>query len=434
MKQMLRYVVPMLLFCSTTHAQTNFWQQTAGPDGRYVSSLVTNASGHVFAVTDSGMFRSTDDGASWTRIRSPYSYSMAIDSDDRVFAISRDSNRVFVFRSTDNGDTWNRLGNGWQLGNFIFWGVSNGRVVTSSLNQLFVALDYYAYDDCGGASIWHSTDHGLTWDSLAEWSSQGFSAVGVDRADRIFASVGCAWYGASSHQVFRSEDFGATWSLANSGLPESWRMSLAFSSSNDAYVGTWFDTLSTIYCSTNNGYTWSVRDTVGGYISAMLFDGSDNLFVATYGHGVYRNGIQMNSGLSDLNVTSLASSSSGYLYAGTYTGGVFRSVLPTVAVQELSGGQPSSFVLHQNYPNPFNPTTHFGFRIAKFGFVSLKVYDVLGREVATLVNEVKQPGTYTLRWGASGMASGVYFYCLQVYPAAVGAGSFVQTRRMILMK
>jgi cyanophycinase len=70
---------------------------------------------------------------------------------------------------------------------------------------------------------------------------------------------------------------------------------------------------------------------------------------------------------------------------------------------------PHTFKLEQNYPNPFNPTTNFGFRISDIGFVSLKIFDILGREVATLVNEVRLAGVYTVRWDASSLPSGVYF-------------------------
>ena len=93
---------------------------------------------------------------------------------------------------------------------------------------------------------------------------------------------------------------------------------------------------------------------------------------------------------------------------------------------------PNIFELYQNYPNPFNPTTKIRFRIAKFGLVTLKVYDVLGREVATLVNEDKIAGTYEIEFdGHSGEAlnltSGVYFYQLR-------SGSFVETKKMILLR
>ena len=86
-----------------------------------------------------------------------------------------------------------------------------------------------------------------------------------------------------------------------------------------------------------------------------------------------------------------------------------------------------SFGLMQNYPNPFNPETVVGFRVTTSSFVSLKVFDTLGREVATLVSEEKTPGAYAVPFSGEGLASGVYFYRLQ-------AGSLLATRKMILMK
>lgn len=86
-----------------------------------------------------------------------------------------------------------------------------------------------------------------------------------------------------------------------------------------------------------------------------------------------------------------------------------------------------NFELLQNYPNPFNPKTNLGFRIADFGFVSLKVFDVLGNEVAILVNEEKPAGKYEIIFNWKDLSSGVYFYKLR-------AGDYVQIRKMILLK
>ncbi|MCX6136416.1 MAG: T9SS type A sorting domain-containing protein [Ignavibacteriales bacterium] len=88
---------------------------------------------------------------------------------------------------------------------------------------------------------------------------------------------------------------------------------------------------------------------------------------------------------------------------------------------------PAAFSLAQNYPNPFNPTTNIAFSLSRTGFASLKVYDMLGREVATLVNEIKEAGIYSVTWNAVGMSSGVYFYKIQ-------AGSFSDMKKMIVIK
>ena len=88
---------------------------------------------------------------------------------------------------------------------------------------------------------------------------------------------------------------------------------------------------------------------------------------------------------------------------------------------------PSALTLHQNYPNPFNPSSDIRYLISELKMVRLAVYDVLGREVAVLVNETRMPGAYTVRFDASGLASGVYLYRLTT-------GSFVATKKMAVMK
>jgi hypothetical protein len=103
--------------------------------------------------------------------------------------------------------------------------------------------------------------------------------------------------------------------------------------------------------------------------------------------------------------------------------GVTGPVASAIALNEL----PAQSSLSQNYPNPFNPTTKIQFTIVNRQSITLKLYDVLGRAAATLVNEVKQPGTYTVEFDGSNLASGVYFYRLQ-------AGEFVQTRKLVLLR
>lgn len=95
---------------------------------------------------------------------------------------------------------------------------------------------------------------------------------------------------------------------------------------------------------------------------------------------------------------------------------------------------PTSFGLDQNYPNPFNPKTDIRYRISDISFVTMKVYDVLGREVATLVNEKTEPGEYTIQWDGSNQASGVYFCRVQAVRSADPAKTFVGTKKMILAR
>jgi len=92
-----------------------------------------------------------------------------------------------------------------------------------------------------------------------------------------------------------------------------------------------------------------------------------------------------------------------------------------------NGGIPREFALGQNYPNPFNPTTTISYVIGQPSLTTLKVYDILGRVVATLVNEVKAPGSYRVSWDAADYPSGVYTYRVQ-------AGKFADVKKMILMR
>jgi hypothetical protein len=92
-----------------------------------------------------------------------------------------------------------------------------------------------------------------------------------------------------------------------------------------------------------------------------------------------------------------------------------------------SAPQPTEYRLFQNYPNPFNPTTTIRYNLPASGFVSLKVYDVLGREVSSLVNERQTAGSYESRFNAANLPSGMYFYRLQ-------SGTFTETRKMLLVK
>lgn len=98
-----------------------------------------------------------------------------------------------------------------------------------------------------------------------------------------------------------------------------------------------------------------------------------------------------------------------------------------IGIKEDITEVPGKFLLYQNYPNPFNPTTHFRFEIAELGYAKLTIYDALGREVTTLVNEQLRPGIYEAEWDGSNYSSGVYYYKLL-------AGSFTQTRKMVLIR
>jgi Secretion system C-terminal sorting domain len=109
----------------------------------------------------------------------------------------------------------------------------------------------------------------------------------------------------------------------------------------------------------------------------------------------------------------------------------------TAVGEEKRSLTPATFALYQNYPNPFNPLTNIGFRIAESGMVTLKVYDVLGREVSTIVEEYKSAGEYKIELNASLLPSGIYFYRLSVSAWTGRNGqerNFSETKKLVLMK
>ena len=135
-------------------------------------------------------------------------------------------------------------------------------------------------------------------------------------------------------------------------------------------------------------------------------------------------------------------STSGYYVKVPASSAAIVKIKDTITSVSDKPGLPGSFTLYQNYPNTFNPTTNIGFSVPSGrdltqsgqissasggGFVSLKVYDILGREVATLVNENKQPGIYNVKFDANNLASGIYFYQLR-------ANNFVATKKMVLLR
>jgi hypothetical protein len=199
---------------------------------------------------------------------------------------------------------------------------------------------------------------------------------------------------------------GTNWTVyntSNSGLPDNKVRSITIDGSGNKWIGTGgglakFDgTNWTVYNTSNSGLPHNI-------VNSLVIDGRGNKWIGT---GKWTDFMEpRNGGLAVYN-----------------EGGV-------VSVEEnptIRGTIPKEYLLSQNFPNPFNPSTKIKYSIPKLSFVTIKIYDVLGGEVATLVNEEKQTGTYEITWYAEGLPSGVYFYKLQ-------AGSFVETKKMVLIK
>jgi hypothetical protein len=113
--------------------------------------------------------------------------------------------------------------------------------------------------------------------------------------------------------------------------------------------------------------------------------------------------------------------------SGQYGGSPGRENHLTGVEEKTGQDLPAHYVLEQNYPNPFNPTTRITFCIPGNKFVTIKIFDLLGREIAMVINEQKPAGIYSIDWNAVGFPSGVYFYRLQ-------AGSFTETKKLVLLR
>jgi len=165
----------------------------------------------------------------------------------------------------------------------------------------------------------------------------------------------------------------------------------------------------------------------------MISASSKEIFVAT-DSGIYRSTNSgdtweaTNTGLTLLATKGLCIDSAGVLFLGV-AGQVFRSS-KTVVITSASEAYtivPQEFFLEQNYPNPFNPSTTLRFSLSRPGYVTLKVFNVLGEAVATLLDGQLNQGWYTERWDALDHPSGIYFCRLQV-------SRIVQTRKLVLIK
>ena len=193
--------------------------------------------------------------------------------------------------------------------------------------------------------------------------------------------------------------------------------------------------------STDYGYTWSDWGLDSIEVFKVVYDWW-SLIAASHTEGVFANyhlrgdWIDFNIGLPSKKVNDMVNFTHGYLHLATENNSVYMMylIINAVKTDEMSV---NDFKLEQNYPNPFNPATKIKFTIPSSvnsqslspsgSNVSLKVFDMLGRELATLVNEELTPGSYEIDFEAKGFASGVYFYRLE-------AGSFTSTKKMILLR
>jgi ligand-binding sensor domain-containing protein len=403
----IRFFFVMFCVLSSSKPLNAQWIQTNVPNNSIYEILVSNTD--LFVATNSGIFLSTNNGTSWDAVNSGLTTTTVtslVKFGKNLFAGTFDKG---VFLSTNNGQSWSAAGSG--LPNYM---VSS--LVVSGTNL-------FAGTIRGGVFL--STNNGISWTAAnTGLTSSVVNALAVSDSN-IFA-------GTPLPGVYISTNNGTSWTEVNSGLTNGWVYALAVFGKN-IFAGT---AGGGVFLSTNNGANWTPVNSglTGQALKVGAFAAFDtNIFVGTYA-GVFlsiNNGItwtSVNNGFPNNYVSSFALLGS-YLFAGTGGGGVWRRTLSELLSVEADNKSelPATFSLSQNYPNPFNPSTTISFSLPSKSFVSLKVFNILGREVADIVSEEMSPGTYSRQWKAGNLSSGIYFYQLQ-------AGLFTETRKLILLR
>jgi photosystem II stability/assembly factor-like uncharacterized protein len=346
-----------------------------------VEAVTITPSDFLYAATrDEGLFKSTDLGKTWTLTNLTSDtlfpvFNVLAKSTDTVFAAT---GLGFNLRRTfDGGQTWERLSvktGEWEKGLSIF-------------NDILLAIGYNLNN-----ILYKSDDFGSSFVPLYS----GFSST--NDAVRPICAVDSNYFflallGNNPNGIIRSTNGGSNWQQILTDK----RVSTVFANDNGLVI--------------TGSLVTSVFDTNKVFISND-FGNSWTIFTQPTRWAIY---------LSDIR-----QSPTGKYFLGTSGEGLFEVDIPTSIEDELNI-IPGEYLLFQNYPNPFNPTTHFKFRIADFGFVSLKVYDILGNEVATLVNEFKPAGEYEVSFDGKELPSGIYIYTLR-------AGNFSDSKKMLLLK
>jgi hypothetical protein len=277
----------------------------------------------------------------------------------------------------------------------------------------------------GYIGVYRSTDNGSSW-------SEANSGLPADIFISDFAVSQPYLFASNSNRysggVFRSTNSGGTWSRVNSGMTDTSVSALAVTGQ-----GIFAGTPSGVFISTNNGTSWSYASAGIAKPVTVLLAMDSNLFAGTLGSGIFHstnNGMKWagaNVGLADSTIWALAVCGR-YLFAGM-SSGVWRRPLSELVVSagQVAEVPPRAFLLHQNYPNPFNPSTTIRYGLPERSHVSLAVYNTLGQQVAVLQNEEQEAGYHDVKFNASSLPSGVYFYRLQ-------AGSYVETRKLCLVR
>ena len=393
---------------------------------------------------------------------------------------------VWVFKSYNQGETFDSVylvANGpWYEDKD--WLVTDLKSGSPYENTLYVGWRRFSPD--AEILISKSTNSGINWSTPVNVNEPAMFGIGPALSTGSNGEVYISWTCSSNPPkiIFdKSTDGGATFGTDKiiSTAPDAWLPSMATDisgGSRDGYIyvtwedGSYGDLDVFLSFSSNGGTNWSIpkrvnNDSIGNgkkqYWPSISVNDSGNIAIIFYDTRNTPNDSIIEAYLAystdgDLNFTnellssqpSFTNTPNGSIRFGDYIGidyygsrivpvwtdertsdynmEIYTAVInTTIGIQPIANEIPTAFELYQNYPNPFNPITNIRFDLHKSSQVKLVIYNILGKEVATLMNENLSAGSYEIDWDGSGYPSGVYFYKMV-------ADDFVQTRKLVLMK
>ncbi len=388
------------------------WVRTNGPDSLEVRSLAVIGT-NLFAGTTLGIFRSTNNGTTWTEANGESTHdglrALAV-LDTNLFAGMYYSG---VYRSSDSGTTWTPATTGLTSPQFPI----RLQTLVGSSTTLFAGSVELV---CG---VFRSTNNGASWDPV--FTGVTYPPIQALAATDSIVYAGTRWVG-----ILRSSNNGTDWTDDTSIFRHSAVYALAATGSALlAYTSA--PGPPAVYRSTTSGADWEPVASLPGFNALAvggryLFAGSSSGVFRSLDSGVTWTAV--NLGLTDIVVEALAVCG-GNLFAGTRHSGVWRRQLPELVtpVEVVAGETPRGFVLHEGYPNPFNPTATITFELPATAIVRLSVYDLLGREVGVLVNARMEPGLHKITFDGSRLSSGVYLSVLR-------AGQYAGVKKLLLLR
>ncbi len=419
-----------------------------------------------------GVYRTRDGGGTWEPRNGGFPVQPVTNSMIKVGSKILIGTTYGIYQSSDNGFNWYQSQEGIEYVGYItalaangdtvyagssaaraYRSVDGGRTFTSTANQLASGGAVKAFAFTGNAvlaimttsnAVYRTTNNGVSW-------TASFTGI-TNTGGLTVARIGSDFYLGTVSGLFKSADGGVNWTrIGATVLVNNFQISGIATLGSDIYVSVYNAGTLTgdIYKSADNGNSWTKLNIAfaGSYPSPYsLISMNGNLYTGVYanfsssatvmqgaagttwtdfGQGLVIPGV--------VRVNSFLVSGNELLAAfANITGDPFdiwRRTIQTTDVKEIGESVPSTFVLEQNYPNPFNPSTVINYKIPIQTHVQLIVYDMLGREVALLVNNFQQPGNYSVSFdaGGIGLASGMYIY-------RINSGNFSESKKMLLIK